>query len=166
MRATARKKRRETALRRAGFSLLEFAISLGFMSALGGLIAGSSFLAIRTNAETGARADIAVETAKSTRWLVRDIHRAEATTLVDAAPAVSSGTFSWVDGGPVVCTYSVVTTDLVRNCGTTVNTVAHSISGLEFTLAGELVTVVYTITPADAPDAAEQISLNVALGGG
>jgi type II secretory pathway pseudopilin PulG len=167
------KKRRETALREAGFSLLEFVISLGFMASLSGLIAGSSFLALKTNHETGARADVAVATATSTRWLVRDIHRARATppdlptTLGDGDPAVSTATFSWDDGGPVDCAYYVSGTDLVRDCGgANVGNVARFISGLQFTRVGDLVTVVYTITPTNAPDASEQISLSVALGGG
>jgi len=166
MQVATRKKRREKVLKKAGFSLLEFAISLGFMASLGGLIAGSSFLSIRTGAETGARADLAVETATSTRWLLRDIHRAEATTLIDGGAAASSGTFSWVDGGAVVCVYSLNGTDLVRNCGSSVFTVARSISGLQFSRTGDLVTAVYTITPTEAPGISEQITLNVAIGGG
>ena len=166
MRTATRNKRNAKTLNRAGFSLLEFAISLGFMASLGGLIAGSSFLSIRTGAETGARADVAVQTATSTRWLLRDIHRAEATTLIDGGAAVSSGTFSWVDGGAVVCVYSLSGTDLVRNCGSSVHTVARSISGLQFSRTGDLVTAVYTITPTEAPGFSEQISLSVALGGG
>ena len=167
MRARGLKKRRETALREAGFSLLEFVISLGFMASLSGLIAGSSFLALKTNHETGARADVAVATATSTRWLVRDIHRADTTTIVDSAAAVSTATFAWVDGGPVACAYYVSGADLVRDCGgAAVSNAARFIGGLEFTRAGDLVTVVYTITPTNAPGASEQISLSVALGGG
>lgn len=178
MRATAVNKRKRSLLGQAGFTLLEFSVSLGFMAAMGGLIAGSSFLALRTDVETGALAHVAVETAKTTRWMVRDIHRAgqdaddsdgvAPTDLVDGAAAVNAAAFSWDDGGPdVTCTYSLNGTDLQRDCGGgSVAIVGRSISGLEFVLSGRLVTVSYTITPPEAPDKAEQIVLNIALGGG
>ena len=68
-------------LRQAGFTLLEFTVSLGFTTALGGLVLASSFIALRTDTEGGARADVAVETVRATRWLIRGGHRADSTDL-------------------------------------------------------------------------------------
>jgi hypothetical protein len=112
---------------------------------------------------------VAVETAKTTTWLVRDIRRTDPadTDLVDGGPAVTAAEFSWTEGGvPVTCDYSLNGTDLERDCGSTPFVVGRSLSGLQFTRAGRLVTVSYTITPSTAPAAAETIVLNVALGGG
>ena len=177
MRAIRGRQRKRSALGQAGFTLLEFAVSLGFMSAMGGLIAGSSLLAMKTNTETGAIAHVAVETSKTTQWLVRDIHRAgqdadlsdpvTATDLVDGGAAVTSASFSWDDGvSDTTCTYSLSGTDMQRACGGSPFVVGRFISGLQFTRVGRLVTVTYVITPATAPDAAETIVLSVALGGG
>ncbi len=150
-----------------GFTLLEFLISIGFMSALAGLISGSTLLSIRTNTETGAIADVAVETAKTTRWLVRDVHRAETTNLVDLAAPVATANFQWDDGGPVVCTYSLVnSTDMQRSCGSSVGVVGRNISNLQFSRSGNLITVSYQIIPPESPGKAQTINLNIALGGG
>lgn len=149
-----------------GFTLIEFMVSIGFMSVLAGLISTSSFVSMKTSSETGAIADIAVETAKTTRWLVRDVHRAETTTLVDLAPPVATGAFVWDDGGSVTCTYSLAGTDLIRDCVTSQVAVGRFISNLQFTRSGNLITVSYQISPPDSPGRSEQINLNIALGGG
>lgn len=155
----------KTGRKQRGFTLLEFLISIGFMSALAGLISGSTLLSIRTNTETGAIADVAVETAKTTRWLVRDVHRAETTTLVDLAPPTNIAAFLWNDGGPVTCTYSIVNGDMQRNCATA-HVVGNNVSNLQFSRNGNLITVSYDIVPPQAVDKAQTINLNIALGGG
>ncbi len=149
-----------------GFTLMELMISVGFMASLAGLISGSTFLSIRTRVETGAVADVAVETAKTTRWLVRDVHRAESTGLVDPSTGVTSATFNWDDGGPVSCTFALSGTDMTRDCGAGAQTIGKFINNLTFDRAGNLITVSYQIVPPTAPDRTEQVDLNIALGGG
>lgn len=145
---------------------MEILISVGFMASLAGLISGSTFLSIRTRVETGAVADVAVETARTTRWLVRDVHRAATTNLADPATGSTSATFNWDDGGPVSCTYSLTGTDLIRNCGAVQSTVGRFINNLSFDRVGNLITVSYQIVPPTAVDKAEMVDLNIALGGG
>lgn len=158
--------RRRARSRQHGFTLMEILVSVGFMSAMAGLISGSTFLSIRTSAETGAVADIAVETAKTTRWLVRDVHRAETTNIVDLASAVDTASFTWDDGGAVTCTFALNGTDMSRDCGTSQVNVGRYINNLLFSRNGNLVVVSYQIVPPGSPGKAQTIDLNIALGGG
>ena len=152
--------------RQRGFTLLELMISIGFMASLAGLISGTSFLAIKTGAETGAIADIAVQTARTTRWLVRDVHRAETTNIVSLAPAVNTASFSWVDGGPVTCTLALDGTTLVRDCGTSQVNIGSYISNLTFERNENLITVGYQIDPPNTRSQSQTVNVNIALGGG
>ena len=141
-------------------------ISIGFMASLAGLISGSTLLSIKTGNETGAIADVAVETVRTTRWLVRDAHRAESTNLVDSAPAVNSASFTWDDGGSVTCTVSLNGTNMLRTCGAIQSNIGRNITNLTFVRNGNLITVSYLITPPESTDKAQKVDLNIALGGG
>jgi prepilin-type N-terminal cleavage/methylation domain-containing protein len=149
-----------------GFTLLEFIVSIGFMSVLAGLISGSTFLSIKTTSETGAASDIAIQTARTTVWLVRDVHQAETTNIVDLAASVNTASFSWDDGGPVTCTLSLVGTDLQRDCGTSTVVIGSFISNLLFERSGDLITVHYLISPPGVSGKTQQVDINIALGGG
>ena len=149
-----------------GVTLIELLISVGFLASLAGLITGSQFLSVRTRVETAATADIAIETAKTTSWLVRDVHRASGTDVVDGAPAVVDATFSWDEGSPVACTYLLSGTDMVRDCGSVQHVVGHYISDLAFTRTGNLISASYLIAPPGSGGTPQQIDLNIAMGGG
>lgn len=148
-----------------GFSLLELMISVGFMSLLAGLITGSSFLSIKTGAETGAVADIAVQTATTSRWLVRDIHRAEDSQVTVPSAGSSAASFTW-DDGVMECTLSLDGTNFVRECGGSTMIIGRYISDLTFQRNGRLITASYQISPPKSASRTEQINLNIALGGG
>lgn len=145
---------------------MELLISVGFMASMAGLISGSSFLSLRTRVETGAVADVAVETAKTTRWLVRDVHRAATTDLADPGTGIATATFNWDDGGPVSCTYSLAGTDLLRVCGAQQSTIGKFINNLSFDRTGNLITANYQIIPPTTAGKSQTINLNIALGGG
>ena len=149
-----------------GFTLLEFIVSIGFMSVLAGLISGSTFLSIKTSSETGAASDIAIQTARTTVWLVRDVHQADSTNIVDLAPAVNTASLSWDDGGPVTCTYSLVGTDFQRTCGTSTVVIGSFINNLLIERSGDLITVHYLIVPPGVSGKTQQVDINIALGGG
>ena len=136
------------------------------MSALAGLISGSTLLSIRTNTEAGAIADVAVETAKTTRWLVRDVHRAENTTLVDLATTYQrrQPSFGTMVVPSPVHTHLLART-LQRNCATA-HVVGRHVNNLQFSRNGNLITVSYDIVPPQSTDRAQTINLNIALGGG
>ncbi len=155
-----------TGQRQRGFTLLEFMVSIGFMSILAGLISGSTLVSIKTGNESGAIADIAVETARTARWLVRDVHQAETTDIADLAAPVDTATFTWDDGGPVSCTISLIGTVMRRDCGVSGVDIGRYITNLEFTRDGDLITVSYVIVPPDSPSKARQVDLSIALGGG
>ena len=141
-------------------------MSIGFMSILAGLISSSTLLSIKTGNESGAIADIAVETARTARWLVRDVHQAESTDIVDLAVPVNTATFTWDDGSPVACTISLVGTDMRRDCGASGVNIGSNITNLLFERNGDLITVHYVIVPPDSPGKARQVDLSIALGGG
>ena len=148
----------------AGFTLLEFLVSLGFMGALGGLVMASSFIAIKSNAQTNAKATVAVEVTRASRWLVRDVHNAEMTDLAD--PGSDTSARFWDDEGTIDCIYSLNATSLERDCGGGEAVVGRGFSDLSFERDGELITVSYTVTAPNDPGVTEDVELNIALGGG
>ncbi|MEX0760959.1 MAG: hypothetical protein WD208_09870 [Dehalococcoidia bacterium] len=150
-----------------GFMLLEFAISIGFIGALSALIMTSSFQTMKASSDGGAKLDLALESTKAVRWLIRDVHRADLTDLVDGGGAVATASFDWLEEGVShSCTYSLDDNMLLRTCDGTASHAARNISGLEFTRDGRLVTVSFTITASRRSDVTEQVTLNFALGGG
>ena len=152
--------------RQAGFTLMEMLISVGFMASLAGLISSSQFLTVRTQRETNAVADVAVQTARTANWLIRDVHQAETTTLADPTTGATSATFAWDDGGPISCTYLLVNTTLMRDCGSGQQPVGSFINNLMFDRSGDLITAHYQIVPPTSTGKTQQIDLNIAFGGG
>jgi len=139
------------------------------MGGLGGLVATSSFQMLSAQTSTNANAEVAIEVSKTTRWLVRDVHRATTTDVVDAAPAVETADFEWIDSGvTTTCTYLIDPTDgyFKRVCGAVSVKVGVGISNLAFTRSGDLITVAYTVTAQIDPSRTENVVLDILLGGG
>lgn len=161
--------RRRSSSNQRGFTLIELMVSVGIMSALGGVIATSSFAMLRAQTDTNANAQVAIEVSKSTRWFSRDVHRAASSDIVDLAPAVSTADFTWFEGGTMTtCNYSVNGGDntLERSCNGLTTKVANGISALQFTRSGNLITTAYTVTSDLDPGQFENVELILLEGGG
>ena len=154
--------------RQLGFSLIEMIVSLGFVAALGGLIATSTFQTFRSERDSSARIQMATETTRSSRWLIRDIHRAATTDLIAGGGPVNTASLSWQDSGGTAhtCVYDLDGTNLRRTCDGVPANVAETISGLTFVRVGDLINTTSVVTPDRRTDLAETISMNVALGAG
>ena len=150
-----------------GVFLLEFAVAVGFMGVLGSLVVSMLGQGWELNSRNEAIMTVAVDTSTSTTWLVRDLHLATATDLVDGAAAQTTGQFTWTDGGGAhVCDYALATNALSRTCDGSTLSIARSIENLTFERSGELITISYDVISADRPDISDSIALNVALGAG
>ena len=155
--------------RQVGFNLLELTVSLAIISSLGAFFVNSNYVLFRTANVTNARADLATEITKSTRWLIRDVHRALTSDLVDSAPATNIADFTWnISGVPNTCSYDLNTgtNQLRRTCPGDTFAAANGISNLQFVRSGDLITVSYTVTSTVDPSFSEDIEMNMALGGG
>ncbi len=149
-----------------GFTLIELIVAMGIMAVIGGLLHSFLFQAISARSDGGAKGELVTATTISTRWLVRDIHRAETTDIPDGSGTVSVASFFWSDGGGAhTCTYQLVGSGLQRTCDTVANELTTGFSNLLFSRNGDLVLVSFTVTASDRPDVNEQIDINIALGG-
>ena len=150
-----------------GLILIEYAVSVGFMAVLGGLVLNMLGLGWDLQSRNGAILDVAVATSASTTWLIRDIHAATATDVPDGGGAQATAQFTWTDtGGAHICDYSLVSADLRRTCDVTTVTIANNVTNLTFVRSGDLVTISYAVTAPNRPDISDNIVLNVALGAG
>lgn len=150
-----------------GLFLLEFAVAVGFMGILGSLVVSMLGQGWEINSRNTAIMTVAVDASTSTTWLVRDIHLATDTDLVDSAGPQATAQFTWSDsGGAHVCDYALVSTEFSRTCDATTISIARNIANLTFERVGELITISYDVSPADRPDVSDSIALNVALGAG
>ncbi len=150
-----------------GVFLLEFAVAIGFMGILGSLVISMLGQGWELNSRNRAIMSVAVETSTSTTWLVRDIHLATATDLVDGSGPQTTAQFTWTDGsGAHVCDYALVLNAFSRTCDAATLNIARSIGNLTFERTGELITITYDAVSLERPDVSDSISLNVALGAG
>ena len=150
-----------------GLILLEFAVAMGFMVVLGGLVLNMLGVGWELQSRNSAVLEVAVGTSTTTTWLIRDIHLATGTDIPDGGAAQATAQFTWTDsGGAHACDYALVSDEMRRTCDSQTLAIADNISGLSFVRSGDLVTISYAITAPGRPDVADAIALNVALGAG
>ena len=150
-----------------GFLLLEFAAALAISGILGTTVVGSLYQLQRTTIDGGAQFELTTEIQRATRWISRDIHRADSTDVSDGgAPATSAG-FDWTDEfGAHSCGYVLNGGALERTCDGDLNVVARRLSGLSFSRSGSLILLSFGVSADGRPDVSEAVSMYVSLGRG
>ena len=153
--------------RQRGASLLELTMGLGMSVAIGAGVVSLLFELNTAAVENGALFDVAIDTAVASRWLARDIRRAESTDLVPGAAPTGAASFNWTDSGaPVSCNYSLVGTAVARSCDSGSIDVARGVSALGFSRTGDVVTVTLEVTGGSGQSAVQPVELRVWLRNG
>ena len=150
-----------------GVLLIEFAAALAISGILGMTVVGSLFQLHRTAIDGGAQFDLTTETQRATRWVARDIHRADSTDVSDGGAPASGASFEWTDEfGAHSCSYALDSDALERTCDGESTVVARQLSGLSFSRSGELILLSFNVTADSRPDVSEAVSMYVSLGRG
>ncbi|MBI4307131.1 MAG: hypothetical protein HY678_12505 [Chloroflexi bacterium] len=148
-----------------GFLLAEFVVGLGLSSVFAAIVVSSIYQLNRASTNGEATLEVLTEVQKAAVWVTRDVRKASSSNLTDGGGAVSSASFSWIDSGGAShsCSYALSGTQLQRTCDGSPSVAARAVSGLSFSRSGSLVSVGFTVTPAERPSYAETVSLRVAM---
>ncbi len=148
-----------------GFLLLEFAAALAISGILGTTVVGSLHQLQRTTIDGGAQFELTTETQRATRWISRDVHRADSTDVSDGGAPVTSASFDWTDEfGAHSCSYVLNGDALERACDGGLTVVARQLSGLSFSRSGSLILLSFDVSAVARPDMSESVSMYVSLG--
>ncbi len=147
-----------------GLTLVELLLALGISALISGTLGTAihQFVMASERGNDDLRALHDVQNAGF--WLTLDGERAEGTNLVDGAPPAQSMTLSWTIGGQAhTSAYSLSETALNRDHNGTITTVARHVASAQFSLAGRVITVTMTSTPAGRWGVSEQATYKVWL---
>jgi len=161
----ARLMRRRTTRSQRGAVVIELVMAAAVSGILGTAVVGSLYQLHWTTADGSARFDVTTEVQRATRWLSRDIHRADSTDIVDGGAPVSTGTFDWTDAsGAHSCAYALNGNALERTCDGQLAVVARRLEGLSFSRSGSLITLSFSVVPDGRSDLSEAVSMYLSLG--
>jgi len=157
--------RRNSRRGQRGVLLIEFAAAVAISGILGTTVVGSLFQLHRTTVDGGAQFEVTTEVQRATRWVTRDIHRADSTDISDGGAPVSTASFDWTDDlGAHSCSYALNGDALERTCDGQPAAAARRLSGLSFSRSGSLVLLSFDVTAGSRPDLSETVSMYVSLG--
>ena len=159
-------------MKQKGFTLIELLVAL----AVGGLVIMSAVAVIyqvmwgtsRTNSQVVALTDV----HQAALRLKKDIVMAQTTDLTDGVPQASA-TLSWTDytsfdpeeNKDHTSSYELLDGELQRTYDGTMSIVGRSITFLEFTQNGRVISVVITATEGDVTPRSETLEFSVYLRG-
>ncbi len=154
-----------------GFTLVEVLVALGIMSALGSVLVGTLYQMANYTSRGHAQLAVIADLRIATQWLAQDIQMAKTTDLVDGNPAVSCSSLdpsscvvlSWTDefSGSATAhsaSYSQVGAEFRRTYDGSTHTVARSVTEVEISLQGRLITVTLTSTDSKWSDISKQFT--------
>jgi len=135
-----------------GMTILELMIGLAITALIGIGVVGLIDHEFRSTAAARASVTVSHEIENAARWISQDLMMAENTNLAEEAEAVSQLTLGWIDrcsysNIPHSSSYYLYDNELRREYDGTVTTVARDVSKIEFSQAGNLVTVSISCTP-------------------
>ena len=126
-----------------GFSLVEVSIAVAILSLGTTLVGGAIFQVLSIQRFWEDDRIATKETRHAASWVSGDALEATATDLVDGAQGVETTTLT-LDSGAV--TYSLAGSKLIRQAGAAQNTIASSVVSVNFSLAGQLMTMALEVT--------------------
>ena len=147
-----------------GFTLIEVLIAVGITTLVVTSMSGIIFQLLRVT-EKGTETLTAIrELENSNIWISRDIQRAETCDLIDGGVPVQSMTISWNEASVLhSATYALSGTDLQRDHGGEVTTLARNISSVAFSMSSNLVTTTIVSSPESRWDTSRTVTSKMYL---
>ena len=135
-----------------GTTLLELTVSLAIVGAIVLGVVGLIAHELKSTATARASVTAGHEIRNAARWISQDGMMAEGTNLVEGTQPVDQLNLAWIErydfnNIPHSSSYYLSGTELRRDYDGTVTTVARHISGVDFSQAGNLLTVSISCTP-------------------
>ena len=147
-----------------GLTLVEVIVAAGIAALVVGALGTAIHQFIMTSERGNDKLRALHDVQNAAYWLTLDGERAEATNLVNGAPAAGRMTLSWTSGGQDhTSTFSLSGTELKRDHNGTITTVARHVSSVGFSIAAQLLTVTITSTPEGRVGINEQATYKIWL---
>ena len=158
---------RRTSHRQRGFGLVELTVGLAISAAIGSILVSLLFQMNRTVKDDSARFDVAANVTVASRWIARDVRRADSTSIVDGASPTPTAMINYNNaGGAISCLYSLTGGELERSCDDGTLVIARGVSGLQFSRTGSVVTIAFDVTSDTEPALVETVALRIGLRNG
>ncbi|MCH8826583.1 MAG: type II secretion system protein [Chloroflexi bacterium] len=144
-----------------GFALVEILLAMGVTALVTGVI-GTAIFQIYDRSASGQDTLRALSDIQNAgQWIYLDGEKAESSNLIDNAAPVSSMTLSWTtEGTPHTATYTLTGPALIRNHNGVETTVARYLSGADFAILNDLITINLTSAPGNG-GVSKQVTYNV-----
>ncbi|MEE9324681.1 MAG: type II secretion system protein [Dehalococcoidia bacterium] len=151
-----------------GVGLIELLVSIAILGLLGSSTAVSISAFIRVTGSGNDKLTAFHEIQNASYWISRDGQMASSTDLVDGASPVNSVSLTWTDKFNETqvnhsSAYSLSGTILQRTYDSVVRQVARNISDIQFSLNGQMMTVVITSAPQGSAGVSEQRTYTIRL---
>lgn len=135
-----------------GTTLLELTVSMAIVGVIVLGVVGLIYHELKSTATARASVTVGHEIRNAARWISQDGMMAEGSNLIEGAQPVDQLNLAWIErydfnNIPHSCSYYLSGTELRRDYDGTVTTVARHISGIDFSQAGNLLTVTISCTP-------------------
>ena len=132
-----------------GMTLVEVLVACTITAVIVGGLTVAIYTITSVTERGNAEASAIHNMQKAAYWISRDAQMARTTDLIDGDTAVDSVTLGWIDGdgNSHSSSYWLSGTELQRNYGDTITTVAWDISSIEFAISGNVLTFRIESTP-------------------
>ena len=144
-----------------GFTLVEIVLAMGITALITGVL-GTAIFQIFDRSASGQNTLRALSDIQNAgQWIYLGGEKAEASNLVNDAPAVNTMTLSWnTENTPHTAIYALTGSQLVRNHNGVETTVARYISEADFSISDDLITLNLTSSPGIG-GVSKQVTYNV-----
>lgn len=147
--------------RERGFTLVEILLAMGITALITGVLGTAIFQIFDRSASGQDTLRALSDIQNAGQWIYLDGEKAETTNLVNNDPPVSSMTLTWSsEGTPHTATYTFSNTELIRNHNGVETTVARYLSGADFAISDELITINMTSAPGNG-GVSKEVTYNV-----
>ena len=136
--------------RERGFTLVEILLAMGITALVTGVL-GTAIFQIFDRSASGQDTLRALNDIQDAgQWIYIDGEKAETSDLVNNDPPVSAMTLSWsTEGTPHTAIYSLTGSELIRDHNGVQTTVARYLSGADFSIIDDLITINLTSSPGN-----------------
>ena len=144
-----------------GFTLVEILVAMGITALVTGVLGTAIFQIFDRSASGQDTLRALSDIQNAGQWIYLDGEKAATSDLINNAAPVDTMTFSWTtEGTPHTAIYALTGPALVRNHNGVETTVARYLSGVEFSISDDLISIKLTSAPGNG-GVSKEVTYNV-----